>query len=826
MFSCHISSRILSEKDKNTGFTVNTFKEENSLVEFESISDFAAIISDGHPWTQAVFKTGFKDKSNIISQQIFAFDFDNGCCLPKQQLLSDLYNKTGITPSIIYDTFSSKPERERFRVVYVLDKPIGPDESSLVCDVMKTMMDDISVDAIDRAINSASHFIPGNNVTVVSDVPICFVDFLNMIIAHIGDTCRNKYSLTRKVQQNTPLYIYSIGPGEKLHFLPSEISGVSTKQLKKIPISGLQQQLHSEIRVFRDFMNGVQLKHMEIFGLACNLHWINGGAKLMQDIMHQYNANGVTKYSKGEMNAVKIAKAAGYYPMHLKKFSPHKEDHAKGNIITAIFCPYGKVEVHTSLPKQEKLEVVYEEFMSKYRQTMISQDTDIHIFKVQTGFGKTHTLIGPSTSNTLLAFPTHDLKDEFSGDLKTAGYEHLSTPDIPTFNCPFFNKKVEACWKRGTPQSVGYYLNRAFDMSTECEKDKILADKFIESLKTAKDSDCRVLTTHHRAIHETFKHDTIIFDEDPFSSILETDCIRISMLKNIIADLSDRIEHIRSRKVDDLDDYEDRASLLENLEQLLARLMTVKEISNYEKLQPVTISNQAFNRVDGDNRAKIRSLASSENFLVDGDNIFMSRHNRLPDGKQIIIMSATIDCDVYKSLYGDRVKVYDFSAVETKGKIIQKTKKSFHRESVEDDFTALSRELKINTNMPSITYKKLKTKVPNADEIAHFGKCSGYNHLKGVDINIIGTPHKPSGFFKVIGMAIGYNVDCELKNRIVKDDHFSFRFRTFDDDKMSRLQINIIRGDIMQAIGRARILREDCTVYVYSNLPIMYAEIN
>jgi hypothetical protein len=41
---------------------------------------------------------------------------------------------------------------------------------------------------------------------------------------------------------------------------------------------------------------------------------------------------------------------------------------------------------------------------------------------------------------------------------------------------------------------------------------------------------------------------------------------------------------------------------------------------------------------------------------------------------------------------------------------------------------------------------------------------------------------------------------------------------------MQQLQLHLIENELLQAIGRARLVREDCTVTVLNNLPIQGAD--
>lgn len=48
---------------------------------------------------------------------------------------------------------------------------------------------------------------------------------------------------------------------------------------------------------------------------------------------------------------------------------------------------------------------------------------------------------------------------------------------------------------------------------------------------------------------------------------------------------------------------------------------------------------------------------------------------------------------------------------------------------------------------------------------------------------------------------------------------------TYADEKMRNLQLFFIESELEQAVGRARLLRENCTVYVFSNYPCQQAEL-
>lgn len=123
-------------------------------------------------------------------------------------------------------------------------------------------------------------------------------------------------------------------------------------------------------------------------------------------------------------------------------------------------------------------------------------------------------------------------------------------------------------------------------------------------------------------------------------------------------------------------------------------------------------------------------------------------------------------------------------------------------------------------DIPIISFKML---FPDSE--IHFGKTEGFNIYKGMDIAVIGTPHNSPILYKLVGAMLGYSTsDCLHKYRVERKG-FSYTMMTYGDEEMRNLQFFFIESELEQAIGRARLLREDCTVYVFSNYPCQQAEL-
>ena len=163
-----------------------------------------------------------------------------------------------------------------------------------------------------------------------------------------------------------------------------------------------------------------------------------------------------------------------------------------------------------------------------------------------------------------------------------------------------------------------------------------------------------------------------------------------------------------------------------------------------------------------------------------------------------------------------------------KGKLIQYTAETLSREYLkkngkekvlEEICTYLYTDRHIK-DIPIISFKLL---FPNSD--IHFGKTEGFNKYKGKDIAVIGTPHNSPVVYKLVGAMLGYQTAGRLNNWRVKRNCFDFMMMTYGDSQMQNLQLFFIESELEQAIGRARLLRENCTVYVFSNYPCQQAEL-
>ena len=69
-------------------------------------------------------------------------------------------------------------------------------------------------------------------------------------------------------------------------------------------------------------------------------------------------------------------------------------------------------------------------------------------------------------------------------------------------------------------------------------------------------------------------------------------------------------------------------------------------------------------------------------------------------------------------------------------------------------------------------------------------------------------------------------IDRQPKIRRVTYNHCSFIITTYNEPLLREIQLYSIESELEQCIGRTRILRHDCSVYVFSCFPCEQADIH
>ncbi len=309
-----------------------------------------------------------------------------------------------LTPNAWYPTFSDSPAKRKFRLIFFLDTFITD------IDARNYLMDGLFAlyPEADRACKDPAHIFYGTNKNgqVLNSKALPLDLFLTVLES-------DKIKQGGRLRKIDPQH-----PGAKFlrkdGFISSSYSNTIESSKKTIDQQKIDfyeklkwnkhhkevdwKKLHSRVRLFFDFLYAEQrLSYEQLVGLAQNLAWMQGGQKLYEARLKEFNAShiGNDPYpNDGRFELVrKFSKynkriETAYFPMRLENFSPYPKDHAYRNLITAERDLIDGIE--QTQPIQRMSLIHAEQFLEyKFNEAMDCLRDDIWIFRLPTGIGKT-----------------------------------------------------------------------------------------------------------------------------------------------------------------------------------------------------------------------------------------------------------------------------------------------------------------------------------------------------------------------------------------------------------------------------------------------------
>jgi energy-coupling factor transporter ATP-binding protein EcfA2 len=770
-------------------------KISNQIVLVTGLTSEEIVIYSAPPYSYTfctAILNGKRINKNWTGQQAFMLDFDSGIT-PKEVIEKLL--EYGIIVNIIYYTFSHTEEHPRFRIVILLEEPIY---DYCIADVLRKGLVQGLAGCDIKCKDAARMFLGGIRSEELStdhtDIQKLLIFSSIQLVA--GDNLQ-----TRSLNKNGCFYNeYNRSTSFNANIQYSQNNAPRFEYLRTLKNNSFNFELaQNNLKIVYDFVEGRELKYRELFGLTTSLIHVKGGEKFLKETMNHYNDLGKTAYKPEDFAIIPVVKHYDYLPERLERYSPYPEDHKYTDVIDAVKKPRGEVQIITPTTKI-KLSEAEAILNAEFDKAIQSNDNKIYIFSTQTAIGKTTKLT--KLNNTTLAFPTHDLKNEIGCKMKV---EHLVVPELPTFENKLVNEKIKALYQIGLNDDVYQLINTiAYFMDVEySDHDRNLARKYLNLIAESNNTNKTVLTTHLRALFDQYAHNTVVFDEDPINSLLS----------------------IKQFELSDLLTLEQMANNQQPITQLinLIRSTPIGEITNveFQEIDRHAIASLVSNFHTNSNLVQFFNATSFCKDKTNPNIIHYQIKREIPKGKKVIIMSATPQIEVYKSLYGNRVKVIDIPLAENQGNITQFTKNGFSRSYLKsNNVPDLVEQIGDRT---VITFQKYKYVFPTAHPLIHFGNCEGYDFLNGSDLAVVGTPHKNELHYYFTAHALGIDlqeINCELQDLKVDWKGFRFRFSTYEDERLRNIQLAAIEAELVQAIGRARSLRTDAEVLVYSNLPL------
>ncbi len=787
-------------------------------LELEEVIDL--ISNNGQTFSPAFYDiTNIRQKEHFIGSQMLVIDVDNkwptddGKETPES--IIEKFSKYDLVPTFMYHSLSSSNENIKFRICWVLDKPI---ETIETYEMAQTMMAGIinnnkAIDSMYK--NGAGFFFGGkglimsnfNNIYNLKQAKLAYYAFLQD--KDPNNASRTFKKVTEKVIVSSPAYNNNISGLAFNHKLVTHKEETLAFKLENTDMT--------KCKLLYDFNTGVQLNHDNRIGIASNLIKLQLGKKHFMHIIENSSFyNHKVKQWESYLN---------YLSKYEKPYSCAKIDciyksecNCEGNILDKIKKTRGEIMIQTPIKtitlkeSEELMELSIEKAMN-YN----SDENSLHVIKASPGIGKTKLILDyvKTNYNIVVLVPTHSLAKELGQRLIEDGFTKFKImPELPKDALSKEElEKINQLYLTGLNAIVHSYLKSMKD-------NKVIQD-YLKEIEEVKNTFLPIIMTHERGLYTNLSGKTLIFDEDPISSMFKIKQLSFKEFKKV-ANLDPHFKYI----LKEMDNHfnEDGTRVIIKLDK--------PWINNSKDLQSILFQMNVSSDVIGLLNAS-HLLPPKRDAKGKYEDIMTFIETKIPDHKgKIIILSATINEMVIRRIYKDRsIYFSDIGHTELAGEIIQDCTYSCSRQSLaNNDYDHLNKIKEFIQDKPVITFAKLKSHFDNP--VGHFGAIRGLDALNGVDeLCIVGTPHISEEAYILMAHALDINLGTggmlEMRYQSVNRNGMTFHFQTYSSSALlQELQISIIEAELIQAIHRSRVLRNDVKVYVFSNLGIPMAQQN
>ncbi|MCX0388946.1 hypothetical protein LI043_09715 [Clostridium perfringens] len=869
---------------KEIGAIQNRLDNNISTIDIEEFAKAVAL--EGRTFKAAAVEG--KTNHDWLSQDIFAIDIDNEYGKREKEhpylSMEDAYKrceKYNVMPIFIYPSFSSTPEFNKYRLVFRV--PTTVTDLRVRRFILLALME-IFPERDKSCIDATRTFFGGCQELYKFD-PKATINPLDLnfsIFQYLNDTKKTNSSSAIKnfckrtglnmfngipdirlcnyenIINDGNLYIYKYRDERILlnfNIKEDEISNLNNKNdnensKSKFKINNIKgetkeliqhfdfEQLENNCQLWHDLVNGVKLEHNEIFSMSCSMWRVKGAEKRMIEAI---NNNSDYGYKQGnKIQSVTYCRKREFEPVKCSNFCPYYDscDH-RGLMLHAVNNKRGnirKLEVEEERITREAAEVKLEAFI---KEALESKENEIVIIDGCTGIGKT-TALGNSRDllrNTCIAYPSHKLGKDIQ--------ERLNLDAVYCKELELSNEKVLNSFH--LLQSIGDYSG-AFEYLNEYKKicsslDTEAHKKDIENIEEYKNinkdvskTDKTILCTHTKALlleKDKNNINQFIFDEDVFlNSCFKTIDFDFKEVNNAIMeaenkgleDLKSSLEHLRSLAYD------------AKITPETVIVNNIASIVDEDEIKKLYSCNH--NRFNPNIKINIKELLTCKYFKSnDRGEVLGAYIQKLPN-KKCIILSATANEKIYKAAFPNRkVTVKNIGLVEEVGETVLHYK-SFSRSSLTNDFekhvNIIKKEAPKVKNIITFATKEKEFKKEGFNPIAHFGNCTGLDAYKGQDLIVIGTPHVDSRVYILMAKLLKKDIVIESSefnySNIIRNG-FEFSINTFnegcgeDTELLREIQAYFLESELVQAVGRARTLRTNATVHLFSNYPLKGCEL-
>ena len=860
--------------------SVRIGSEENMLKYPDDFIKFAHCVSTkGNTFCTATFKDGRKCKENFEQQQMFALDFDNKDDEHRVSF-EDVKMRAGYYDLHIffaYETLSST-NKNKFRIVFINDVPIT---DRIVAETMQSALSEIFPEADKSCIKDVSKMYYGgkNELYIDKTIPEIDIETLFRSLTYcyhntrgakhykeamrkfstktgiaLGNTglfdvsktdedyanlhlTENKQGAsdieTIKNGGNSPsaiIYNYIKGRGENppifyqvkfnnssgtVSFSVSRSSAESSAANHKDYRSSVIDEL-PRCRLFREFLSGDRkLTHDEVFHICNNMINIETGYTKFISVLEDYPEFYGDKLDKWKKDA-DYNRKQNYYPSKCDNFCPYRESCSHGKNILTTVHPKGNTMERID-GYREQFYPLNEAEIDNYhaiRNAVLSDDDAIYVIKAQTAIGKSTSflkiILEQPEQRFIIAAPTNILKNELAEKARSMRINVMATPSLDEIMDELPDEvqyKIQKYYARGQSDRVHEYIKKILKKHNIKPLNRYMRER--HKLMKFNGS---IVTTHRYLLsmdeERLSKFDCIIIDEDIIFKTIVSSQFEIS--KSNLKNLKYSTDKCVAEKA---------KNILEQSEYSKCIFSKGFEWSyeGHESLKHLGIDIPALCRAE---HFYFRSASEEKN--LDEDVFSFVKPTTFHNGK-FVIVSATADEDIYQSYFRDRtVNFYECKQAQYKGELRQYYKKSMSRCCIDNNpeiIDTLSDRLGIE-HSHIITFKN-----QNIGSL-HFGNAEGSNRFEGENIMVVGTPYYTDFLYKLTAffLDMDFDEDEEISKHIIEHNGYQTNFTTFENINLRKIHFWMLESELEQAVGRARLLRKDCTVHLFSNFPLSQAK--
>ncbi|MCR4759371.1 MAG: hypothetical protein K5705_03770 [Oscillospiraceae bacterium] len=616
----------------------------------------------------------------------------------------------------------------------------------------------------------------------------------------------NQYSLT-------PIEYYQVGYNTYERLAPELLDGNTQQQSKNrdknkraVYRNFNWDNLYECCSLYRSFYDGERITDTEQFILlARSLCGAESGKKHFLQIMQEKHADGF----HADLNWKEILTAIIKGDVPLASCQECEDcnccQHTENMLSTAQPKRFEVRQIQTQ--KYVSLEEVSDDLHAAFENAIHAQDSSIHIIKAQTGAGKTETYLQymkRSEKPMLIAVPTHELKKEIYRKATAMGIDRICcTPDLDEYCLsPPLKQEIDNLYAIGAGAYVLKFLTDRLTTINRNDPDYANITRYLDDLKHSTRSTGHIITTHARLLYlsqNVLDCHEVIIDEDILRTAMNTNYVSMSDLQSVYemgmfsGEAKCRMDYMnRNRGYCTV-----RSICLDKDEKMLRNL--------------------------GNISSDICGLLSAKFLYITDTMVHYLSDIPLPSGK-LIILSATADAELYQMFYPDRhFDCYVCKKAKYIGRVRQHADCSYSNYILEKHPEKVSELYQATMEDTVITFKgierEFKTKY-------HFGNVEGLNLLGGKNLAVIGLPNKPDFVYCLYGMRAGVELSKSPNMYVhrIENEDYSFSLNTFKDTILQKIQIWMLSSQLEQAVGRARLLRNKCTVTVYAGFPVEQAD--